>query len=239
MDTTTSDQDNTYQQERKRHFWRNYVTLGLDGGLYMGGLAFVMPQTILPRIIDSLGGPHWLIAVIPIIVSFGMLGPALFVGHRIQHLHRVKPLLVGTGVPQRLPYLLTGLILLFIPGLLPGAVLAFIVALTPLASGMAGGVSLTAFQEFVARTIPANRIPSLWAVRSLLSALLGVFAGRATVYVLDKWPGSSGFGILHMTAFCFLTLSYIAFLFNRETPHRRKAGLARCRGARLPGACLD
>ena len=45
--------------EVARHLRRNYAAHSLEGGLFIGGVAFVHPQTVLPRIIERLGGPDW------------------------------------------------------------------------------------------------------------------------------------------------------------------------------------
>jgi predicted MFS family arabinose efflux permease len=89
--------------------------------------------------------------------------------------------------------------------------------LTPFLSGLAGGLSVTAWQELVAKTIPANRRASLWASRYIVSALIGLGAGFAVKAVLRVWPGTVGYGILHLCTFFFLLLSYIVFCSIRET----------------------
>jgi len=216
IDNTLQERIAGHEKEQKRHLLRNYLALSLEGGIYMGGMSFVMPQTILPRVIESLDGPRWLIALLPTIMIVGILGPSLFVGHRVARMVRVKPLVLATGIPQRLPYFLAGILLLFFAARVPGPMLAGFIAIIPLLSGLAGGISLTAFQEFVARAIPKHRLSSLWAVRNLLSALLGMAAGQAVAVVLARWPGTTGYGILHIATFCCIMLSFIAFIATRE-----------------------
>lgn len=199
------------------HFRRNFTSLAADGALYMGGMALVMPQTILPRVIESLDGPRWMIAMLPTVMTLGVLGPSLFVGHRIARMEHVRPLVVSMGLPQRIPYAITGFLLLLVANMVPGSALAALVLITPLVSGLAAGISLTAFQEFVARTVPSRHQPSLWAARNLGSALLGMACGQAVAVVLERWPGSTGFGVLHLGAFALMMVSFFVFLTTRET----------------------
>jgi hypothetical protein len=66
-----------------RHLPRNYTAHAVEGGMYMGGLAFAHPQTVLPRMVEQLGGPDWLIALAPVLLMIGFSSPSLFVTHRI------------------------------------------------------------------------------------------------------------------------------------------------------------
>jgi len=198
------------------HFRRNYLAHGIDGGLFMGGLAFVDSQTVLPRMVESLGGPNWVIALTPVLMMVGMMGPQILVAHRIERLARMKPLLLVTGVLQRLPYLAAGLVLLLPGEALPAAALVAIVA-APLLSGLSGGISAAAWQELVAKTIPGRRLSSLWAVRLMISALIGILAGWVVTRVLAAFPGTEGYGILHLLVFAFLAVSFAVFTLIRET----------------------
>lgn len=213
-----------HASEVKRHFLRNYLCLSFEGGLFGGALAFVMPQTVLPAMINMLNGPTWLIAIVPMMMTYGFLAPPLFMAHRIERMEHMKPILVFAGVFQRVPYLIAGLILLLPSAHFPLLVLG-VVALTPLMSGCAGGISLTAFQELVAKTIPAHRLSSMWAIRSVVGAVISILAGTIVAAVLRAHPGMTGFGILHLIAFAFLVISFVVFVGIRETylPPKRAA----------------
>jgi predicted MFS family arabinose efflux permease len=77
--------------------------------------------------------------------------------------------------------------------------------------------SLSAWQELVAKTIPANRRSSLWAVRSTIAAGIGCLAGACVFAVLTRYPGTTGYGILHLIVLAFLTASYVIFSRILET----------------------
>jgi MFS family permease len=179
-------------------------------------MAFLAEAAILPVMVKSLHGPLWLMTVIPVLMSVGAQLPSLLVAHWIEKLHWVKPLVMITGVFQRLPYLLTGLALIYLAPFHPSVALVA-VALCPLISGLACGVSLSAWQELVAKTIPANRRSSLWAVRSTIAAGIGSLAGACVFAVLSRCPGTTGYGILHLIVLAFLTASYVIFSTILET----------------------
>lgn len=196
----------------RRHLRQNYLVHSVEGGMFFGALSFVSATTLLPTIIRDLGGPNWLISMMPVMMAMGVLLPPIFTAHLIDRLGRYMPLLLVTGVFQRLPYLLAALALLF-----GGPLLALTaVATAPLVSGIFCGVGFTAWQQLLIRTIPAKRRSSLFAVRSTIYCVIGLTAGYMVRTVLGVWPGATGYGVLHLLAFGFLALSYVVFAMIRE-----------------------
>jgi MFS family permease len=202
------------QLEVTRHLRRNYLAHSLEGGFYIGGVAFVHPQTLLPRMIQRLGGPDWVIAAAPILLMVGFFMPSLFITHRLERLSFLKRFVMSIGSLQRLPYLLVGASLLIADD--PGAFALALVVLAPLSSGLAGGVSVTAWREYVAKSIPSDKRASLWAIRFVIGGCIGVAAGQVVSYVLDHYDEMRAYGILHLLVFALMALSYSVFAFTRE-----------------------
>ncbi len=202
------------RQEVEKYLRRNYSAHALEGGLFIGGVAFVHPQTVLPRMIEKLGGPDWVIAASPILLMVGFFLPSLFITHRLERLSFLKPFVMRIGALQRLPYLLVGATLWFVSG--AGDAVLPLVVLAPLLSGLAGGVSVTAWREYVAKSIPPERRASLWAVRFVLGGVIGVLAGRVVTWALSHYPPIAAYGVLHLGVFVFMAGSFIVFAFTRE-----------------------
>lgn len=198
-----------------RHLRRNYVLHAVEGGMFIGAMGLVSFNTVLPKLIQSLGGPTWAISLMPVLMMAGMLAPPLLTAHYLEHLPRYMPTLRITGVFQRVPFLLTGLLLLLLPTnyrvLLVTAVIA-----APLVSGLSGGITFTAWQQLVGRTVPRSRRASLFAMRFVVTSLIGVAAGRMVQATLQRFPGRTGYGLLHLQCFALLVLSYILFIRIRE-----------------------
>lgn len=193
----------------------------------MGGLAFVAGDTVLPALVNSLGGPAWLIALMPVMGALGFVLPPIFTAHLIQKMPMVKPIVMLTGVMQRLPYLVSGLALLWFSGNFPLIALTA-VALAPFLSGSAAGLTITAWQELVAKTIPAHRLSSLWAARNTIGALIGIAGGGIVAAILHRFPGPTGFAYLHLITFTLLASSFGFFTLIRETGpsvHSKAKGL--------------
>jgi len=194
--------------EVRRYFWRNYLAHCIEGGLYMGGLAFLAAETVLPAMVKSLGAPNWLISLMPMMLTLGLGWPSLLTAHWVEQMPRVKPFILLTGFLQRLPYLLAGIALFRSAQLHPQLVL-YLVAMAPLISGVITGLNFAAWMHLISRAIPENRRSSAWAIRWILAAFIGLGAGRVIEIVLGRFPGTAGYAMLHLATFGFCMVSYI------------------------------
>ncbi len=209
------------QAGKDRELYRNFIGHVVEGGLYIGGLAFVHPHTVLPRMLQALGAPSLLVAFAPSLLMIGFILPGLFVAHRIEQLPKMRGWVVRLGVWQRLPYLLAALLLLLsqrFPALaLPTVLLA------PVVSGLVGGVAVNAWKEYVASTIPDRLRASLWALRFVVGTVIGFAAGGLVTYVLTHHPGAPGYALLHLGTFVLAAASFVVFLGTNEAPGRPRA----------------
>jgi MFS family permease len=214
-----------FNSEVRQYFWRNYLAHCIEGGLYMGGLTFIAADSVMPAMISLLGGGNWLIALMPVMTLLGVAWPALLFAHRVEQLYWMKPFVLLTTLVQRLIYLAAALALLFLSRTHPSAAI-LMAAFAPFVAGSIGGTNVCAWMELVARVIPSDRLASSFAIRKILTAIIGIFAGGIIKTVLDQHPGAEGFGILHLYAFAGLMCSYFIFAMIRETkplpPHPDK-----------------
>jgi len=204
-----------YEQERNRNLRRNYWANIIEGGIYMGGMTLLSGETVMPAMVNTLGGPEWLIALTPSLAMIGFMLPPLFMAHHVERMVRVKPFAAAMGILQRLPFLIAGLSLLYFGDVNPTLALTFVVA-APLLAGLAGGIGMSAWFELVCRVIPEHRRASSWGMRFLLQGAAGLGAGLVIEAVLRRYPGTDGFGILMLLTFAALCLSYLIFLQIRE-----------------------
>ncbi len=205
--------------------WRNYILFSIDGGLYMGGMCFLSAETILPGIVKDLGGANWLIALMPVMMGLGWFLPPLFTAHIVERLHKVKRYTLLIGIFQRAPYVIAGTTLLLWKDI-PTSDALWIVALAPLLSGLFGGFGATSFWELTSRIIPRNRMASVNSLRFIITVLLGISAGFAVKDILTIYPGITGYGIMHLIAFGFLTASWFAISMVDEihVPEKKNGG---------------
>ncbi len=193
---------------------RNFICHMLEGGLYMGGLAFLSPESVMPKMAETLGAEPTLIALMPALLpaSFALLG--LFVTPMVERLASHKPWVLAFGLLQRLPYLITGLVLLLARDI--DARILPIVVLTPVISGLVGGVGIVAWMEMVTRMVPERLRAAGWAARYIMQAGIGMGAGGGIHWILTHLPGREGYGCLHLITFGFLMLSWLAQVPMKE-----------------------
>lgn len=195
---------------------RNFLCHCLEGGLYMGGLAFLQPETVMPKMVEQLGGRSAIIAIMPALLPAAFAAAGLFVSPVVERLTRFKPWVMFFGLLQRLPYLITGLLLWHAQD--ARSWLLALVVLTPLASGLVGGVGVVAWMEMVTRMVPERVRAAGWAARYIMQACIGMGAGAVIHQVLTHMPGQRGYAVLHLIAFGFLLLSWLSQAFMRELP---------------------
>ncbi len=217
----------TIPQHHPQVVRRNFICHCLEGGLYMGGTAFLQPETVMPKMVQQLGGHSSVIALMPAILPATFALAGLFVSPLVENLSRFKPWVLGFGILQRLPYLITGLLLWHAGD--AGAWLLPLVVLTPAASGLVGGVGVVAWMEMVTRMVPERVRAAGWAARYITQACIGMGAGAVIHQVLTHAPGQRGYAILHLITFGFLFLSWLSQIFMRELPpahhhHPHKSG---------------
>lgn len=193
---------------------RNFICHVLEGGLYMGGTAFLSPESVLPKMVQTLGGQSWIIALMPVLLPAASAAAGVFIAPLVERLHRFKPWVLTFGMLQRLPYLITGLLLLFAQNL-DGSLLV-IVVLTPVVSGLIGGVNVVAWMEMVTRMVPERIRPAGWSARYIIQAGIGMVAGLVIHQVLTHIPGRLGYAWLHLTTFALLFISWTSQLFMKE-----------------------
>ena len=198
---------------------RNFICHCLEGGLYMGGTAFLAPESVLPKMVDTLGGKAWIIAMMPVLLPAASASMGIFIAPIVERLARFKPWVLFFGFLQRLPYLITGLILLCSDKI--EGILLPIVVLTPVISGMIGGMTVVAWMEMVTRMVPEKVRAAGWAVRYIIQAIIGVVAGTVIHHVLTHYPNHEAYGWLHLTAFALLSISWVSQLFMHEDEHPR------------------
>lgn len=183
----------------------------------MGGVAFLQPETVMPKMVESLHGSPLIISIMPAVLAATFAFAGLFVSPKVERLTHFKGWVLCFGLLQRLPYLIAGLVLWFADHL-EGWILP-VVVLTPVMSGLVGGVGVVAWMEMVTRMVPERIRAAGWAARYIMQAVIGMGAGAVIHQVLTHLPGHRGYAVLHLIAFGFLFLSWLSQIPMKEAEH--------------------
>src|SRR4051812_2366824 len=134
----------------RRNFWMNVG----DGGTFAFGLSMVSRYTVLPLFVSRINPDPLLLGVLPALFSLGWLLPQLFTAPLVSSLPRRLPFILKVTVGERLPFLAFGLVLVLLPNL-PAWALLTVCFSCYLIHTVCAGVAATAWQDLLARVVPA------------------------------------------------------------------------------------
>lgn len=200
-----------------RNVRRNLTVNVLDGAAFIFGISMVSRYTVLPLVIEHLSSERWLQGLTHAIFYAGWLIPGLFMAPVVASMARRKPWIMFATLWERLPYLVLGLVLLTMPDLPHNTLLVILFSLYAVYA-LGSGLTSTAWQDFIARLIPERLWGTFFGVQSGLGGVLGVGSGLLAGYMFATQPFPQNFGLLSLTCFGFMVLSYIFLGLNVEPP---------------------
>jgi MFS family permease len=203
-------------EEVARNFRWNFTVNAIDITFYMFALNVVSQVTILPLLVSELTSSRIAIGMIPALFSLGFFLPQLFTANYAEGLRRKKPFIVLiSGTLERGPYLLIGLILLWLAKPAPGLTLELFFVLL-VVSAAAGGVTFPAWYDLIAKVIPLHRRGLWWGTGNSLGALLGVAGAGLSGVILTSFPFPTNFAVCFLIASALMVVSFAGLALNRE-----------------------
>lgn len=194
---------------------RNALALGADFALFLAGLAFASPSTILPAFAEHLGAPNVVIGAIPAVMTLGWSLPSLFAAGHTVSLARKLPFVVRYTVWERVPFAVLTLVALFVAPSAPAVALGALLLML-LTSTAIGGVLMPAWMDIVGRAVPLTLRGRFFALANILGIAGGLAGSVATGYFLAHVPPPASYGVCFLCASVCLALSYAALLQVRE-----------------------
>jgi MFS family permease len=200
-----------------RNLTRNFVLNVLDGTAFIFGVSLISRYTVLPLFVSQLSDERWLQGLIPALTYTGWFLPALFMAPFVASMPRRKPLILTATIGERLPFLLFGLLLLLWPAL-PSTTLLIVFFCVYAIYTFSGGVTMIAWQDFIARLIPERRWGTFFGLQFGLGGALGAAGAAIAAAILASWPFPQNFGILALICFGAQIASYIFMCLTIEPP---------------------
>lgn len=198
-----------------------------DGSLYAFGMSFVTLHTVLPVLVDKIGGSNVAIGLITVIWTIGFNFPQILVANFVQKYEPKKRLMLMTSMAQRIPWFLLSIMCFFLIGKVDGPMgLVLFFVLFGLAA-VGGSINLTAWFSLVMRITPVRLRGRLFAARAIMGALLGIIGGLLVTEILGTISYPDNFGLLFLIAFTCMMISYASLTTLKEGKRRpRSPGLA-------------
>jgi MFS family permease len=135
------------------------------------------------------------------------------VAHHLDRQKQFLPVLRRTVPASRVPVLITAFTLWWFGS---SQIALWTVLLGTVLYGVLGGLSVGAWQQLVAKTVPPAKRSSMFAIRYGAANLVGLLSGALVTVVLARWPGTDGYALLHLFAFAGAVVSYRLLISVRE-----------------------
>lgn len=204
---------------------RNFILNVVDGAVFAFALSFASRSAVLPVYVESIGGNSVALSLIPVIWILGFNLPQLAVANLAGQVSPKKPFVLKTALVQRLAWLLLAAVTFVVAGRLDsGLALPLFFVLYALAAA-AGSINLPVWFDLIAKITPVRLRGRLFALRTVVGALLGIMGGWVVERILAADSSPSGFALLFAIAFCVMMVGYLSLVLLREgeatVPKRR------------------
>ncbi|HKB85735.1 MAG TPA: MFS transporter [Ignavibacteriaceae bacterium] len=206
---------------KSRHFKdeqvkRNFFLNVSDGSIYSFAMSFVSLQTVLPVFVKKISGSDIAVGLIPVIWSVGFNFPQVFISNHVRQLGYKKPWMLKTALVQRIPWLILAFLSYFLIERVESDT-ALIIIFSGLALAAFGGsINLPGWFDLISKITPVQLRGRLFAYRSVLGAVMGIFGGWVVSLVLDTIHYPENFSLLFLLAFIVTMVSYSFLVFLKE-----------------------
>jgi len=211
----TLESKDTPHPQIAKSFRRNFLVNALDLVFWHFGDSFVSIDTILPVFVSTITTSPVVIGMVRAIWNAGWFMPQLFLAPSVEKKSRQLPTVLVLGALERVPYLVIGFAVLWLPTLAPDAAVAFFMALYVWKCFTAGMVALP-WQEMIAKVIPVSRRGRFTGYTHLVGNAMGVLGGVLAAVVLKRYAYPQNYAALFFIAFVLITISWGFLAMNKE-----------------------
>jgi len=202
------------EEEHRKNFWLNVI----DGSLFLMAIAIIPWETILPAYVKRYTSNEYIISFIPAIRIIGMTLPQIFGARMIERLRYRKPVMLLTGLGQRVPWLFLGFFLLLMSSFKTSMFPLIIFFTFYTIFTISTGINMPIWLDVVAKVTPVNARGKLFAYRNFLGGVLGLVGAKISEIVLKKYEFPISYSILFLLFFILTSLSLWSLLFLKEPP---------------------
>jgi len=207
----------TSSKNNLRHAQRAYWFGVANGILFLTGLAFVDPATVLPTFVSRLTDSDIAVGLVSAIGMGGWFMPQLFAAHYLQATPYKRPLYIKASFLRGAGWLIAIPLVLLLAAERPSfALVGFFFGYSLFAFG--GGLGGAAFLDIVAKTVPANQLGSFFGHRMFWGSLGAIAAGILVRAILAEGGVSFplSYALLFAIALANFALGWVIFAAIRE-----------------------
>lgn len=179
---------------------RNFIINIAEGSLYIGGAAFISGQTVLPALIDRLGGGSVAVGSVSVILWVGLFVPQLFAARYVETLPWKKPWAIWGGAIQRVFILMLAIGVLAFGNNHPALTLAIILVCYA-CSQIGLGITTPGWFDLFAKVTPPERRGRLLGIRNSIGGFLSFLGSLLLTWMLAAFAFPVGYGLAFICAF--------------------------------------
>jgi hypothetical protein len=205
---------------------RNFRLGVANGVIFTLGEALSDPGLVLALLMRQLGGSLAVVGLLPALKNGGWLLPQIVVGGRLQAYRYKLPLYKRSAFLRLVAYGAMVAAIYAIP-IIPASAVIGVILLCYAIYSLAGGTGSLAFQDVVAKVIPARQRGSFFGYRQLIGGLLAFLLAGPLVQLLvgAQSPLSFPFnyGLLGLLSYMLISIGILSFVLIAEPPQQRVA----------------
>jgi len=194
---------------------RNFLAALCDAAGWGLGMGLISHNTILPLLVQQLGGGAVAVGLIPALMYGGWLLPGVFIARWGDSLPVVKHAVVLVGLAERLLILLAGAACFLLGAERPGLLLMLFFIFWG-GTNFLMGINTPLYFRLIARTIPARQRGLLYGIGGAVSGVGGLLGAPAAGFLLERYPFPEGFGYCFVMAFGILLITLLPLTAMHE-----------------------
>ncbi|MHB9092107.1 MAG: MFS transporter, partial [Chloroflexota bacterium] len=199
----------------QRNLRWNLMALSFDYGLFGLGLTLASTSTVLAAFAERLGASNLVIGALPALQTVGWALPPALAANYTERQPRKMPLVLIVTVWERIPYLLMGVMALFLAQSNPRLALAILLFLVALMA-FAGGSIMPAWMEVIAKVFPTRMRGRFFALGGVVSGVTGVGGAALVGYFLGNFAFPYSYAYCFFAAFVAMAGSFLFLSSTRE-----------------------
>lgn len=202
----------------ERNYRWNFMANFMDLSLFWFGNSFLSGVTILPLFVERASGSRFLVGAVAALSQAGWYLPQLLTANYVERRPLRKPIAVNVGLfSERVPLWFLALSAFVLVPSRPGPALAlFFVAYAWHVLG--AGAIAPAWQDMVARVIPADRRGRFFGLSSFTGSALGAAGAVLSASLLARFPFPRGFAWCFLIGATCIQASWCFLALVREPP---------------------
>jgi len=201
----------------QKRYRRNLLVFIIDWVAYGTAMNFVSLTTVLPAFVSSLTDSRIAIGLLSTISVLGWNFFQIVSAGRIEGKKYKKPFILKITPGERIPWLIIGISTLLFATSKPLLALSMFYILYATIS-ISSGLCTTAWLDIIAKSIPEDKRGFFFSTANVIGAILGFASGFVVAFYMDFFSYPFNYFMCFLTAFIFISISWIDINFLDEPP---------------------